>query len=246
MSYKYNKSTVYKIVQETELVKRFFFKVPDETPFSFNAGQFIMLESADRFQIHKQKLFDRIRSESDDNTFELAIVLNPKGLGTPYLWENIEEGSEIDVSKPLGKFVLMDPIEDDICFVCTGTGIAPLRSMLHHIKNNNVPHKKLYMVFGNRWEKDIIYRKDMEDLAINTMPSFEYIPVLSRDSDGWLGKKGYVHPIYEEIFADKRPATFLHVRLARHAPRSPTTISKPWATTGKRSSSSRMIDFLKF
>ena len=206
MSYKYNKSTVYKIVQETELVKRFFFKVPDEIPFSFNAGQFIMLNLpiASKFT---NRSYSIASAPSDDNTFELAIVLNPKGLGTPYLWENIEEGSEIDVSKPLGKFVLKDPIEDDISFVCTRTGIAPLRCMLHHIKNKNIPHKKIYMVFGNRWEKDIIYRKDMEDLA-KTMPSFEYIPVLSRDSENWTGKKGYVHPIYEEIFADKRPATF--------------------------------------
>ncbi len=206
MSYKYNKSTVYKIIQETELVKRFFFKVPDEIPFNFKAGQFIMLNLpiASKFT---NRSYSIASAPNNENTFELAIVLNPKGLGTPYLWENIEEGSEIDVSKPLGKFVLMDPIEDDICFVCTGTGIAPLRSMLHHIKNNNIAHKKLYMVFGNRWEKDIIYRKEMEELA-STMPSFEYIPVLSRDSDGWLGKKGYVHPIYVEIFADKRPATF--------------------------------------
>lgn len=181
---------------------------------------------------------------SDDNTFELAIVLNPKGLGTPYLWENIEEGSEIDVSKPLGKFVLKDPIEDDICFVCTGTGIAPLRSMLHHIKNKNIPHKKIYMVFGNRWEKDIIYRKDMEDLA-KTMPSFEYIPVLSRDSENWTGKKGYVHPIYEEILPiNVRPPFICAVGATCFTKHD--NVSKQWVMTGKRSSSSRMIDFLKF
>ncbi|HQV99906.1 MAG TPA: FAD-binding oxidoreductase [Bacteroidia bacterium] len=206
MSYKYNKSTIFKIIQETELVKRFFFKIPDEIPFSFKAGQFIMLNLpiASKFT---NRSYSIASSPSNDNTFELAIVLNPKGLGTPYLWENIDVGSEIDVSKALGKFTLIEPIEDDICFVCTGTGIAPLRSMLHYILNNNIPHKKIYMIFGNRWEKDIIYRKEMEDLA-KVNPSFEYIPVLSRDSEGWTGRKGYVHPIYEEIFSDKRPATF--------------------------------------
>lgn len=206
MSYKYNKSTVYKIIQETELVKRFFFKFPDETPFSFQAGQFIMLNLpiASKFT---NRSYSIASAPAKDNTFELAIVLNPKGLGTPYLWDNIEVGSEIDVSKALGKFTLKDPIEEDICFVCTGTGIAPLRSMLHHILNNKIPHKNIYMIFGNRWEKDIIYRKEMEDLD-REHPSFKYIPVLSRDSDGWSGKKGYVHPIYEELFSDKRPATF--------------------------------------
>lgn len=76
MSYKYNKSTVYKIVQETELVKRFF-KVPDEIPFSFNAGQFIMLNLpiASKFT---NRSYSIASAPSDDNTFELAIVLEPK------------------------------------------------------------------------------------------------------------------------------------------------------------------------
>jgi CDP-4-dehydro-6-deoxyglucose reductase len=79
--------------------------------------------------------------------------------------------------------------------------------MLLHIFNNNIPHKNIYMVFGNRWEKDILYRKEMEDLA-SKHPEFRFIPVLSRTNEGWTGKQGYVHPVYEELFADKRPANF--------------------------------------
>jgi CDP-4-dehydro-6-deoxyglucose reductase len=206
MAYAYNKSTVYKIIQETENVRRFFFKVPDEVHFEFRAGQFIMLNLpiASKFT---NRSYSIASAPNNENTFELAIVLNPKGLGTPYLWENIEVGSEIDISKPLGKFTITEPIHQDLGFICTGTGIAPLRSMIHHILHTNIAHKKLYMVFGNRWEKDIIYRKEMEDLAA-IHPSFEFIPVLSRDNEGWTGKQGYVHAVYEEIFADKRPATF--------------------------------------
>ncbi len=102
---------------------------------------------------------------------------------------------------------MKEHIEDDIVVICTGTGIAPLRSMLIDIHNRKIPHKNLYMVFGNRWEKDILYRKEMEDLE-NEIPGFSFIPVLSRDNDGWTGRTGYVHQIYEEIFKDKRPARF--------------------------------------
>lgn len=142
-----------------------------------------------------------------NNIFELAIVLNPEGLGTPYLWENATVGTTIDVSKPLGKFILQEPIEEDICFIGTGTGIAPLRSMLHHIFRNKIKYKNMYLVFGNRWEKDILYYKEFQDLALEH-ENFNFIPALSRDNPGWTGKKGYVHEIYEEIFSDKRPATF--------------------------------------
>jgi CDP-4-dehydro-6-deoxyglucose reductase len=39
-------------------------------------------------------------------------------------------------------------------------------------------------------------------------PSFHFHPVLSRDNEGWTGRKGYVHSIYEEIFKERQPAYF--------------------------------------
>jgi CDP-4-dehydro-6-deoxyglucose reductase len=143
----------------------------------------------------------------NNNTFELAIVLNPKGLGTPYLWSEIYEGATIQVSKPLGKFALQEPVVEDLCFIGTGTGIAPLRSMLLHIFRHNIPYKNLYLIFGNRWEKDILYRKEFDALA-EEHENFHFIPVLSRDNPGWTGRTGYVHDIYKEIFEDRRSATF--------------------------------------
>ena len=186
MSYKYHPATVYNIIHESDLVRRFFFKVSDETPFSFKAGQFVMLHLPIDSK-YKNRSYSIASAPNDENTFELAIVLNPRGLGTPYLWENVQIGAQIDVSKALGKFSLHDPIEDDICFICTGTGIAPLRSMLLDILNKKRPHKNLYMIFGNRWEKDILYRSEMEELQ-ERHPEFKFIPVLSRDNEGWTGR----------------------------------------------------------
>ncbi len=206
MSYTYDPCHIIKIISETDLVKRFFFKVPDEHPFNFKPGQFVMLHLPIESK-YRNRSYSIASPPFGDNTFELAIVLNPKGLGTPYLWENAEIGSAIDVSKPLGKFILQEPIEEDICFIGTGTGIAPLRSMILHIINNNIPHKNIYLIFGNRWEKDILYFKEFQELA-EAHKNFNFIPVLSRDNPSWTGKKGYVHEVYQEIFSDKRHATF--------------------------------------
>lgn len=206
MAYIYNECLVTKVIDETDLVKRFFFKVPDEIPFHFKAGQFIMLNLPIESKF-KNRSYSIASPPSNDNTFELVIVLNPNGLGTPYLWDHVNAGASIEVSKPLGKFSLTQPIEEDLCFIGTGTGIAPLRSMLLHIFNNNIPHKNLYLVFGNRWEKDILYRDEMEKLAAEHK-NFQFIPVLSRNNPGWTGRQGYVHAVYEELFADRHPATF--------------------------------------
>ena len=206
MSYTFNPCHVTKIISETDLVKRFFFKVSNENTFDFKPGQFVMLLLPIESK-YQNRSYSIASPPYEDNTFELAIVLNPKGLGTPYLWEKVEIGSAIEVSKPLGKFILQEPIEEDICFIGTGTGIAPLRSMILHIINNNIPYKNIYLIFGNRWEKDILYFKEFKELA-EDHKNFNFIPVLSRDNPGWTGKKGYVHEIYQEIFSDKRNASF--------------------------------------
>lgn len=206
MAYEFYDATIAKIVDENDVVKRFFIKVPDERPFSFKAGQFIMLDLPIESK-YTNRSYSIASAPTNDNMFELCIVINPNGIGTPYMWENFREGTSVKLSKTLGKFVLPEVIDREICFICTGTGIAPLRAQLHDIINKAIPHQKIYMVFGNRWTKDIIYRKEMEEIQAKH-PEFSFIPVLSRDNEDWDGRKGYVHAVYEEIFADKRPAYF--------------------------------------
>ena len=206
MAYQFYDCKVIEIIDESDVTKRFFLKVTDEIPFRRKAGQFIMLDLPIISKVTNRS-YSIASAPSDDHIFELCIVLNPKGAGTPYLFDHIKPGSDIKVSKILGKFTMPDVIEDDICFICTGTGIAPLRAQLWEIFNSGKPHKNLYMVFGNRWTKDVLYRKEMEQLE-KEHPEFKFLPVLSRDNPDWNGRKGYVHPLYEEIFADRRPAYF--------------------------------------
>jgi ferredoxin-NADP reductase len=206
MSYQFYDAKIIDIIDETDSVKRFFVKMPDEMNFSFKAGQFIMFNLPIQSK-YTNRSYSIASAPSADGVFEVCIVLKPDGLGTTYKWSNFTVGTEVKVSKALGKFNLKEPIEHDLCFIGTGTGIAPLRSQILDIYNRGIAHKNIYLIFGNRWEKDILYRKEFEELE-KKMPGFHFIPVLSRENPGWEGRKGYVHAVYEEIFADKRPATF--------------------------------------
>jgi ferredoxin-NADP reductase len=206
MAYEFNDATIVKIEDESDIVKRYYIKVPDHIPFSFKAGQFVMLDLPIDAK-YTNRSYSIASAPSTDNIFELCIVLKSDGLGTNYMWKNYEVGTTVKISRVLGKFGILEPIDTDICFICTGTGIAPLRSQVLDIYNRKLPYQNIYMVFGNRWEKDIIYRKEMEALE-QSMPRFKFIPVLSRENPGWTGATGYVHQVYEKIFADQRPAKF--------------------------------------
>lgn len=198
---------VVKIIDETHNIKRFFIQIPEVEKYEFKAGQFTMLDLPIPSKV-TTRAYSIASAPGTDNVIELIIVLNEAGLGTPYLFNEIKVGSIIKTSPALGKFILPEIIDRDLCFICTGVGIAPFRAMAYYILGNRIPHKKIYLVFGTRYKSDLCYPDELYELN-NLHNSFEYHPVLSREtSPEWKGKKGYVHNVYKELFADRRPAYF--------------------------------------
>lgn len=193
---------VIRIEDETSSTKRFWFEIPELDNFDFKPGQFVTLD----LPIH-EKPARRWRSYSiaswpdGTNIFELVIVLLENGAGTHYLFNEVFVGSEIPCRGPQGVFTLPEPIEKDLFFICTGTGIAPFRSMAHNILLNNLPHKNIYLIFGCRLLCDGLYGHELKDLEAK-VPSFNYIPTYSREDKEDI-RKGYVHSVYEEIIKEK-------------------------------------------
>ncbi len=189
------------------MVKRFFFRIPEMENFVFAPGQFVQLDLPIESKI-KTRSYSIASAPVGSNVLELVISLNEPGLGTPYLFNEVKVGTKLPLSQPAGKF-MRPPVEMDvdICMVCTGTGIAPFRSFLLDLIHKNTPHKNIDLIFGTRYEKDILYKEEMEELS-RTMPGFRFTTVLSREENPTASKKGYVHQVYQELYADKRPAHF--------------------------------------
>lgn len=187
---------------ETPNTRRFWIELPETSNFEFKPGQFVTLD----LPIH-EKPAKRWRSYSiascpdGGNVIELVIVLLEMGSGSHYLFENVKPGDTLTLRGPQGVFTLPEVIDRDLYFICTGTGIAPFRSMVHHIKNNNIPHKNIYLLFGTRTQADLLYFDEMKKLD-QEMETFHYLPTLSREE--WKGHRGYVHSLYEELVQQKR------------------------------------------
>lgn len=193
---------IIRIEDATAHTRRFWIEVPEVEHFEFKPGQFVTLD----LPIHEKKN-KRWRSYSiaswpdGTNVFELVIVLLPGGLGTTYLFNDIQIGSEILFRGAQGVFTLPETIDKDLFFICTGTGIAPFRSMVQYIQRNSVPHKNLYLIFGCRLQSDFLYADELRELQ-EKLPSFQFIPTCSREAEESVSfKKGYVHAIYEEIIS---------------------------------------------
>ena len=76
MAYRYDDATIVKIIDETDMVKRFFIKMPDTIKFTFKAGQFIMINLPIQAK-YTNRSYSIASAPSDDNIFELCIVLKP-------------------------------------------------------------------------------------------------------------------------------------------------------------------------
>jgi glycine betaine catabolism B len=193
----WRQAVVTKILTEAPNTRRFFLQVPELDNFNFKPGQFITLDLPIHEKPNKRWRSYSIASWPDGtNTLELVIVLLEGGAGTTYLFNEVEVGSTLTYRGAQGVFTLPEILETDIYFICTGTGIAPFRSMLHHIVNNHIAHKNLYLVFGTRTKDNLLYYNELKSLAENNK-GLHYVPVLSREQ--WDGATGYVHHAYKDL-----------------------------------------------
>lgn len=204
----WQKGIVTRIVQAAPNTRRYWIQMPETASFDFRPGQFVTLDLPIHEQRNKRWRSYSIASTPDgSNVIELVIVFLEGGLGTTYFFNEVKEGTELVLRGPQGVFVLPEALEHDLYMICTGTGIAPFRSMIHHIKRHNTPHKNIHLIFGTRKKEDVLYEDELRSLQAE-VPSFTYHPVLSREMlDGYY--HGYVHPVYESLCKGNPEADFM-------------------------------------
>ena len=123
-----------------------------------------------------------------DATYDVAVTRVSGGPMSTWLHE-IEIGATIEQSHAQGFFTLDDP-RRPIVMIATGTGVSPIRSMLLSMRGAP-PDVDVALLFGNRTERDVLYERDFVELAAQ-WPRFRFVPTLSRASDDWTGKRGWV------------------------------------------------------
>lgn len=185
-------------------VRSFHVEVPNVESFDFQAGQFVTMDlPIGEKRLQRWRSYSIANAPNGSNQLELCIVNSIEGPGSKYLFDEVRESAVLKFKGPDGGFVLPDAIDKDLVFVCTGTGIAPFRSMILDLKNSAKPHRNIHLIFGTREESGILYRDEFEALARST-PGFRYDVVLSRQAD-WAGWKGHVHQVYLAQYATTRP-----------------------------------------
>jgi CDP-4-dehydro-6-deoxyglucose reductase len=179
-------------------VRQFVFEAADTERFSFTPGQFVSL--VHQFEGREITRAYSIASAPGGDRFELCLNRVKEGVFSPWLFA-MNPGDTVDMTGPLGYFVLRNPARDAL-FVATGTGIAPIRSILQASLPGPRP-AQITLLFGARYPASILYRAEFETMAA-LWPGFRFWPTVTRPDAAWTGRTGRVQQHLLEAIGDRR------------------------------------------
>ena len=175
---------------------------------SFKPGQFVSFEVP-----HPQtgrsvtRPYSIASQPSRADVISLLFNRVPGGPGSGYLF-SLNAGDKTKFKGPAGNFYLREDPGRELLFVATGTGIAPIRSMVLANAEHSDP-RPATLFWGLRSQRDLYYQDELDELARQVKPLAAII-TLSRPEPGWSGEFGRVLRLIEgRIASVKNLAVYL-------------------------------------
>lgn len=166
--------------------------LPDDAPLDFQPGQYMKILLDDG----SHRSFS-MASAPNGNEVDFHVRRIAGGRFTAGQLPQLQRGDRLDVEVPLGSFNLRKEDYRPLLMVATGTGIAPIKSMLESLMDDpDCPPVWLY--WGMRSADDLYLDAQIREWG-ERLYDFQYVPVLSRGDASWPGRRGYVH---EAVAAD--------------------------------------------
>ncbi len=137
---------------------------------------------------------------------ELHIRHTPGGVFSDHVFgvgpTQMKERDILRFEGPLGSFFLRDDSMRPIVLVASGTGFAPIKSIVEHAVLKQLD-RPITLYWGGRRPHDL-YMDALARSWEDALPDFRYVPVVSDalDEDRWTGRGGFVHRAVLEDFAD--------------------------------------------
>jgi predicted ferric reductase len=101
-------------------------------------------------------------------------------------------GTEVLIQGPFGLFSYRNyPMDDKLCFIAGGIGITPLMSMLRTLHEEK-SGREVLLLFGSRSESDIVFGKELEDIAESGFPRLRTVHVIRSPGENWKGRRGFI------------------------------------------------------
>jgi CDP-4-dehydro-6-deoxyglucose reductase len=166
-------------------IKIISLRMPPNSKFNFIPGQYINLIGPRNI-----KRSYSIANNLQSNLIEIHIKKVTDGLFSDYWFHEAKVDDLLRFHGPLGTFFLRDKSNMGAIFLATGTGIAPIKSILDKLESSaeKIP-QPIYLLWGVRDNADHYI-----DLSYNNL-DLHYIRVLSNPENNFDGEIGYVQDV---------------------------------------------------
>lgn len=171
-------------------------QLPGSERLQFLPGQYIefILKNG------KRRAFSIANAPHDTFGLELHLRVVNNGEFTQYVLNELQEKAIMRIEAPLGSFYLREDSQKPIIFVATGTGFAPIKGIIEHMLYHD-NQRPMTLYWGGRQPADLYLDELCKRWAAH-VPTFTYIPVLSKPEPDWKGRTGYVQQAVTEDTPD--------------------------------------------
>jgi len=169
--YKTIPAKIQSIEKLTEDIVRVVLRTPPTMKTSFIEGQYLNVLWGGIKRSYS------IASTSHDSMLELLIKNYEGGQMSAYWFGQAKPENVLRVEIAHGTFFLRNHSDKDVLvLMATGTGIAPLKSILSSFKNQDKlkGFNRVILLWGMRTQSDIFWEPELDEV--------EFIPVLSRET----------------------------------------------------------------
>ena len=189
---------VQRIERPSHDVAVLYLSLPANERLQFLAGQYLEIIMRDG----KRRAYSMGNAPEDDAHIELHVRNMANGAFTEYVFNKMMERDILRFEGPLGTFFLREDSDKPIVFLASGTGFAPIKSIVEHALHIRVK-REMVMYWGARTLGDLY----MIDLPLKWQAehdNFSFVPVLSDPApeDNWTGRTGLVHQAVMQDFPD--------------------------------------------
>lgn len=177
----------------TPSVLKVILRIPQAQKINFLPGQYVNLIKGSI-----KRSYSIANNTAEEGQVEFLIKNYPGGAMSNYFFNEANVNDLLRMEGPLGSFFLRNSTAHKLVFLATGTGIAPVKSILEQIaaQKTRVQDKHIYVLWGGRYLEDLFWKPIFE------RDNFHYIPVLSRENVGWEGAKGYIQDTLLDLISD--------------------------------------------
>ncbi|SRR6266496_5892687 len=123
---------------------------------------------------------------------ENFILIRTRIRDTPFKKKlaSLDVGSHVNVTAPLGRFVLHEDYSKTAVFLSGGIGVTPFRSMIKYSTDKQLP-LKIAMFDSNRNLENILYKKEFDQCA-DLDANSKIVYTLDVSDNDWKGERGFI------------------------------------------------------